>query len=216
LIFIPASKAHSEQGNQQERCITYIQLVAMMVVGLCWIVRLPDGGAQHGPRMLLPTMPLFLIAGIWNVEQWFRYRKGTTNIIAMVITITIIIHSALIAQADGLKNYQYVVSRNHDILTTVAQSKERVIITDTLYTPLLIAPLMYDDRLVFMVETGNDLDDLINKLEQHHIREFYYLGVLPPEITETSTYWRSLQPTNEQAAFAHRLRGQAFRVRSGK
>jgi hypothetical protein len=188
----------------------------MIVVMLCWIVRLPDGGAQHGPRMLLPTMPLFLIAGIWNVEQWFRNRKSITSIVAMVITITIIIHAALIAQATGLKNYQYVVSRNHDILTTVAQSGERVIITDTIYTPLLIAPLMYDDRLVFMVETGNDLDDLIHKLEQHHIHQFYYLGVLPPEITETSTYWKSLQPTNERAAFAHRLRGQAFRVQSGK
>jgi hypothetical protein len=215
LIFIPAPKAHSEQGNQQERRITYIQLVAMIVVGLCWVVRLPDGGAQHGPRMLLPTMPLFLIVGIWNVEQWFRYRKGTTNIITIVITITIIIHAALIAQADGLKNYQYVVSRNHDILTTVAQSGEHVIITDTVYTPLLIAPLMYDDRLIFMVETGNDLDDLINKLKQHDIHQFYYLGVLPPDITEASTYWRSLQPITERAAFAHRLRGQAFRVRSG-
>jgi len=211
LIALPLPERPQEQGSEHE-LMTYLQWVALLFVLLCLIVRLPDGGAQHGPRMLLPVMPPLLLVGLWRVEQWWRNGRAPQYLAATGVAVALIAHASLIAQADGLKFYQYVIARNHELLSSVAQSQEQIVITDTVYTPLLIGPLMYDGRLIFMVETGEELDGLVERLQERGISQFYYLGARPPEITEQSAAWETLIPVTERSAFAHRLYGQVLRL----
>ncbi len=209
LIFLPIPKQHL---TQQATIAAYLRNSAFIFIMLCLLLRLPDGGAQHGPRLLLPIMPLLMLAGLWRAEQFFAQPIALRQKATMLIVLTLIAQAGLSAQASGLRNYRYVVSRNHAILSTTAQSGYKIIITDTNYTPLLIAPLMYDGHDIFMIENGKQLDDLLDRLRAQHIDQFYYLGVMPAEITEQSASWALLKPLSQRSSFAHRLLGQGFQI----
>lgn len=157
-------------------------------------------------------MPLLLLAGLWRVEQFFAQSVDVRKHAAVLIMLTLIMQAALSAQASGLRNYRYVVTRNYAILSTTAQSGYTSIITDSNYTPLLIAPLMYDGHTIFMIENGKQLDDLIDRLKSQQMNQFYYLGVMPAEITEQSNSWKALKPLTQRSSFAHRLLGQGFEI----
>lgn len=209
LIFLPIPDHKAEQSA---RIAAYLRNSALLFIGFCLLLRLPDGGAQHGPRMLLPAMPLLLLVGLWRVEYYLAEHRDIRHKAAILIVVTLIAQAALSAQASGLRNYRYVVSRNHTILSTAAQAGYKVIITDTSYTPLLIAPLMYADHSIFMVQNGAELDDLIERLRSQHIHQFYYLGLMPVEVTQQSASWKNLKSLTQRSAFAHRLLGQGFEI----
>jgi hypothetical protein len=180
---------------------------------LCLIVRLPDGGAQHGPRMLLPALPALLVAGAWSVERWLAELQHQSVRFGLVIAaLVLIVQVSLQAQVAGIQQLQTVTTRNHQLLTTVAQSEAPVIVTDVWYGPPLVAQLFYDRHLVFLAGDDRELDALLAGLIAHGERRLYYLGSRELPLSEPGSPAAQLRPVGERASLPHRLYGQLFDV----
>lgn len=190
-----------------------IRLLAIFGLGfllLCWAVRLPDGGNQHGPRMLLPGFVPLVLVGVWRARGWLAEHQAPRVFIASLLTLVLIGYASATAQIAGLRELRAAMAADYQIISSAAQSKQRVIITDTWPAPALIAPLMYDNRMIFLVGSAPDLDKLLQNLHNQHIGQFYYVGIFDPEITGQSKQWAQVQPRGERKAFAYQLRGQSF------
>lgn len=70
--FLPAK---TQRFSHEEVLTRFLMSFSLIFIGLCWIVKLPDGGAQWGPRMLLPAIPLLILVSIkdmvlFNFTVW--------------------------------------------------------------------------------------------------------------------------------------------------
>jgi len=181
----------------------------MAFILLAWLARLPDGGAQWGPRMLLPALPALTIAGAWRVFSWM-HRPVAGAMVTGVAAILIFV--ALLTQFAGLRQLRAFNLANHTLLTTVAQSGARVIITDTWYGPPLLAPIFYDERIIFLIDDGADLDYLLGQLHSARFNTVYYLSGHGNTIAAEARRWHELVALGEPSELAHGLTGQAYRI----
>lgn len=176
-------------------------------IALAWLTPLPDGGAQWGPRMLLPALPALTIAGFQRAGSWLR-RPAAGAAVAGVVAILLFV--ALLSQYAGLRQLRNTA--NHALLTTVAQSGASAIITDTWYGPPLLAPIFYDERVIFLIDDGADLDYLIERLSAAGFNTVYYLSGQRDVIAANARRWRELTPITTPVRLAHNLTGQMYRI----
>jgi hypothetical protein len=208
LALLPAAPAAGRR--EPERIARLLVCFGLAYILLAWLVRLPDGGAQWGPRMLLPALPALALAGLWRAATWFARGAGSTFAIAAALAL--LVNLSALSEVDALRQLRAFNSSNHRIATTVDQSRERVVIADTWYAPPIIAPLFYDGRLVFLVDGGRDLDELIGRLERAGITSFYYLGARREELAAESRRWVGLIPVGQVQELPHRLSGVVYRL----
>jgi len=181
----------------------------LIFIALAWMVPLPDGGAQWGPRMLLPALPALAIAGIWRASSWLRRpMSGAAVSSAMAIFFFV----SLLAQCAGLRQLRAFNIANYTLLTTVAQSEASVIITDTWYGPPLLAPIFYDRRMIFLIDDGNDLDYLIERMNTSGFDTVYYLSGRRDSIATNARRWSELTAIGPPVRLAHNLTGQLYRI----
>jgi hypothetical protein len=192
------------------------QLIAMLLwfgatyIALAWLVRLPDGGAQWGPRVLLPAIPALTLAAATRLAAWVRC--GPAPAFAVAAAVALLVNLALVSQAEGLRQLRAFNTSNHQITTSVAQSGAQAVITDIWYAPPLLAQLFYDGRLIFLVDNGRDLDELLGRLEAGGTTEFYYLGARSAELAAESTRWPSLTALEAPRSLPHNLSGARYRI----
>jgi hypothetical protein len=208
LGLVPAYER--EQHSHAGRLGVLLLRFALVFALLCWIARLPDGGAQWGPRLLLPIIPLLVLVGLQRVAGWFERPETRAIGVGLVGAAFLLTHQGILSELEGLRQLRAFNASNHAVLTTVAQSGERVIITDVVYAPYLLAQIFYEDRLIYRVDSGAELDALLAQLEQHNIHSFYYLGIDRERISADSSRWATLQAHGEPRPLPHRLSGQAF------
>lgn len=178
-------------------------------ITLAWLTPLPDGGAQWGPRMLLLALPPLTIAGFWRASSWLCQPQVGTAVAGVA---AILLFVASLSQYAGLRQLRAFNTANHALLTTVAQSGASAIITDTWYGPPLLAPIFYDERMIFLVDDGADLDYLIERLSAAGFDTVYYLSGRRDEITSDARRWDELVAVGEPVRLAHHLTGQLYRI----
>ncbi|GIV99533.1 MAG: hypothetical protein KatS3mg058_0937 [Roseiflexus sp.] len=181
----------------------------LTLIALSWLALLPDGGAQWGPRMLLPAAPALTIAGFWRARSWLR-RPAAGAAVAGVSAIVLFV--AMLSQCAGLRQLRDFNTANQTLLTTVAQSGASAIITDTWYGPPLLAPIFYDERMISLVDDGADLDYLIERLSNAGFDTVYYLSGRRDEITSDARRWSELTPIGAPARLAHHRTGQLYQI----
>ncbi|HWQ12734.1 MAG TPA: hypothetical protein VNL77_08040 [Roseiflexaceae bacterium] len=210
LALLPAAPGTSPAPRRIAHLLVCFGLAYIL---LAWVVRLPDGGAQWGPRMLLPALPPLALAGLWRASTWAARGAGPT--FAVAAAIALLVNVAALSEVEGLRQLRAFNRSNHQITTTVDHSGERVVITDTWYAPPLLAPLFYDGRLVFLVDDGRDLDALLDRMQRAGITSFYYLGARQEEIAAGSRRWPGLTPAGEVQRLPQGLNGAVYRLRPG-
>ncbi|MCS7287871.1 MAG: glycosyltransferase family 39 protein [Roseiflexus sp.] len=178
-------------------------------ITLAWLAPLPDGGAQWGPRMLLPALPALTIAGFWRARSWLRQPAAGAAVAGVT---AILLFVALLSQYAGLRQLRDFNMANHTLLTTVAQSGAAAIITDTWYGPPLLAPIFYDKRMIFLIDDGADLDYLIERLGAAGFDTVYYVSGRRDAIAADARRWGELAAIGSPVPLAHNLTGQVYRI----
>jgi hypothetical protein len=206
LCLMPAAH-HSDVSvaNQRARLLIWFGLA---FIALAWLARLPDGGLQLGPRMLLPVYPALVLAGASRAASWFR--RGAGPAFAAAVAVAALVNVSGLAQIEGLRQLRAFNTSNHLVFTTVAQSGERAVVTDVWYAPPLLAPLFYDERLIFLIDDERDLDELVGRLEAGGITSFYYLGTRADELM--ASVGHLLIPADETQRLPHNLVGGRYRL----
>lgn len=207
LLPVPLNRMNRMAERSDEPSILLMFGVGFILCA--WLIRLPDGGAQWGPRMLLSAIPPLAIAGAWRAFYWLN-RPAARLAVAGITAI--LLFAALLSQIEGLRNLRDSNVRNHALLTTVDQSHARIVICDTAYGPPLLAPIFYDGRLIFLIDDGHDLDYLIEQLEVAGLNTFYYLSRRSNTIAASSQRWQDLTVIGESANLPHYLTGQMYRI----
>jgi hypothetical protein len=207
-----AAQSIESQLDSQQRTTNLLLPFSLFYIFLCWLANLPNGGAQWGPRMLLPIMPLLVIVALQRLNSWVSHsetRLITTSIIGAAF---LFLNMGLLSEIVGLRQIQAFNSSNYRILTTVANSGQRVIITDVVYSAPLLAQIFYEDRLIYRIDTGADLDVLTNQLKAQGVNEFYYLARYREQIAAESTIWRQLTPIGASEKLPHLMYGQIYHL----
>jgi len=86
------------------------------------------------------------------------------------------------------------------------------IITDTWYGPPLLAPIFYDRRMIFLIDDGNDLDYLIERMNTSGFDTVYYLSGRRDSIATNARRWSELTAIGPPVRLAHNLTGQLYRI----
>jgi hypothetical protein len=181
-------------------------------IGLAWALPLPDGGSQWGPRTLLPTIPLLILLGLRAVQRWAQVRQSLAHVVAAALVVATLANAAWMVELRGLRVLRELNYANFRLLTTVAQQQTPVIVTDVWYAPPLIAPLVYDQHLVFLLGTSAEFDTLVTRLQSAHVSQFYYLGAQRDAVLAGSVNRDRLEQVGDATNLPHQLSGVLYRI----
>jgi hypothetical protein len=163
--------------------------------------------------MLLPAMPLLLIVAIDRLRQWLAIPEARGVAAGLVGATFLLGNLAFFSQLAGLREQHAFNQANQTLVSTVAQSNQRVIITDTVYAPYLLAQIYYEDRLIYRVDNGADLAALVRQLQAGGVQSFYYLGRDEQRLRSESAIWQELIAQEEPTKLPHLLFGTVYRIR---
>ncbi len=194
------------------RSVSHLVLwFGLFYILLAWSVKLPYGGLQWGPRMLLPAIPPLTLAGVWRVADWFQAVPSLRPRSLLVGALLTLVTVSLCYQAKGIRELRKANFDSHTVMSAVAQNTEHVVVTDIWYAPLLIAPLFYEGRLIYLTETIPTFDALLTALSDQGITHFYFLGAQPDFINH-STYRQRLVPDGEPLRLPIELTGVTLNI----
>lgn len=233
LLPLPKQESSGQEPHLSlDQLAKLLRNFALISILAMWMSHIPWGGSQWGPRMLLPLLPALVLWAFVLLSRWSQQaeslpagrlhvtsvgrdgRAGASFWLEPLTSLALLaaIVGGLYAQIDGLIFLKATTTRNFTMLNAAAQSQQAVIICDTWYTPPLIAPLFYDQRLVFIVDDVEGFDGLLERMQANGIQGFYYLGTRYEQIYDESRYRDRLQAGDAQR-FAHQLRGQIVQLR---
>jgi hypothetical protein len=187
-------------------------LFALGYIGLAWLAYIPDGGTQWGPRVLLPAIPPLVLVALWRLSTWFN--RSDTQQIAIVLALALVLLSgtSLLGEVYGLRQIYNFNSSNAFMTQTVNHSGEQVIITDTWYAPALLAPIFYDGHLIYLVDTPQQFEQLVDRLAEHKVAQFYYLGAHISEICSDSAQCQRLSSVGAPQRLPNNLVGRVYAI----
>lgn len=201
--------ATSISAEQLARLLAWF---AAVYIALAWLLQLPDGGAQWGPRVLLPAIPALGIAGFWRMTVWYRQARSLLLRSLLAFTMVVLLGAALACEIYGIRYIRDANVNMHLVTTAVAQSQQQVVVTDIWYAPTVIAPLFYDGHLIYMVDSGTRLDSLLERVSAKGITTFYYLGSRSKELSKDSRSWPRLAAVDKPRKLPFGLIGAVYRV----
>jgi hypothetical protein len=187
---------------------------AVSFIVLACVIKVPYGGAQWGPRMLLPILPILTIVAIMQTVKWLRSDSPIWARGIVIFTATLLLSVSLYSEGWGIRRIAAFNADNHHVVTTVAQSNERVIITDIWYAPCVIAPLFYDGHLIYLLSNGTELDALVEQLQANGVERFYYLGTQGHAIRAEARVGPQLRQIGNETLLAHNLIGASYQINS--
>ena len=134
------------------------------------------GGAQFGPRYLLPILPaatlLALAAAEALVQPGALRRTLAAGSLAVLLTL------CLAVQARGVDLLRLNYSLNQRIVRVVNARPAPLLVSDAEFGPQLLAPL-YFDRTILFVDAAQPWPELTALLRERGERAFTYLTALP-------------------------------------
>lgn len=209
LWALPGMPGPDASGPQTARIVGVFSISFIL---LAWAAAIPDGGSQWGPRLLLPAIPLLGLLGLRQASNWYAVQRQQIGTIALVVVAAMLVNAAALVELRGLRVLRELNIANYGLLTTVAQSEQQVIITDIWYAPPYVAPIFYDQRMVFLIQNSAELDQLLAQLEQHRQTSFYYLGTQREQIVSGSRAHERLVISQEALNLPHDLSGAIYRI----
>lgn len=134
------------------------------------------GGAQLGPRYLLPILPaiavLALMAGQALVARGAARRALAAGALAVLLA------TGLLVQLRGLDLLRRNYELNQRIVQVVNARPAPLIVTDSVFGPQLLAPLFFE-RPMLLVDPTRPWPRLVALLSERGERAFTYLTDMP-------------------------------------
>jgi hypothetical protein len=179
---------------------------------LCLLAPLPDGGAQWGPRMILPILPLLVIIGLFKISGMLRSQILGAQQIVLIVAVTLAISTGALSLVAGILRAQDA-NRNVVLISdAVVRSQQQVIVTDDISVPALLAQLFYDGRLIYWVDQPEHADALLGSLKRHRVERMYVITTSLQRLHDTSLNWAALEPIGDPQRLPYRLTGQVYAI----
>ncbi|NTW02341.1 MAG: hypothetical protein HGA19_13855 [Oscillochloris sp.] len=150
-------------------------LLGTSIIFLCGVLLTTpnDGGAQWGPRYLLPILPALVIAGLTALGN-----KSNQPRLTQGAALTLLISAGLIAQIQGVRTLHDSTTTSLRLVQVVNAQPDQPVVTDIWYAPQLLAPI-YFERTILLLNTPSDIPVLSTSLRSQGITHFSYLTSQP-------------------------------------
>jgi hypothetical protein len=136
------------------------------------------GGAQWGPRYLLPVFPLLVILAVQALHRLLAARdRSPLELAAVRVTFALLLTYSIVIQLAGVRHL-WTAKNDYEALATSVQSVgETVIVTDLWWFPQVTAAITHDET-VFLINYGEDdrLVHLLPRFQDSGVRSFTFVG----------------------------------------
>lgn len=132
-----------------------------------------DGGAQWGPRYLLPMVAPAVVVAWHQAEHLFLSARGAQRwAVGAALGLLLLLSGAL--QVHSVRVLEHSLSRSQRIHAAVRGAGADVVLTDFWWVPQILAPL-YFERRIFLLHQPEKLDAFIAQLAAHDYRSFVFV-----------------------------------------
>ncbi len=133
-----------------------------------------DGGAQWGPRYLLPLIPAAAALAWYRAEQLLRALRRPERAAAAILAAVLLALSVGL-QLHSLSVLEHSLARSKRLQEATAAAGHAVILTDVWWTPQILARL-YFERRVFLLHPPHELDAFLARLAAKGVSSFTFVA----------------------------------------
>jgi hypothetical protein len=212
LVMLPSPWPAEERRTEPNarRLSRFLTFFGALYVLLVFLAVLPDGGAQWGPRLLLPAVPPLVIAGFLRLAEWTRRPVSSLASVTLVAAALTLAAAGLVSELDGLRSIREANEESHGLVEAIVRSGQRVIVCSDPAIPSMLAPIFYRGYLVFRAETAERLGLLAGRLAGHGLHEFMLIHRFDqPVLTEPVEF--AVPVEGSQQTFLKIYRAGVFR-----
>jgi hypothetical protein len=155
-----------------------LAVFAALFLALAWLVGLPEGGSQWGPRMLLPAIAPLVVSGFLRLVDWTRHPLPGIASVALVASFAMLAAAGGHSQYRGIAAVRLANENSRRFSDVVLESKQRVVVCSDTAVPKLLAPIFYRGDFIFRAETPERLGRLLPNLRQAGFRELLLIDHL--------------------------------------
>jgi hypothetical protein len=131
------------------------------------------GGKSLGPRLLMPIIPLLVVAACESIVLWtaqFRVRRRVDGLVGLT-GVFLIVAAGVIELGGTIPAYVGRVNGDRGAATALGQAPEEVIVLDDPFLLQAVAPL-YFERVVLLTTNQGAARSLAEQLDAARIRRF--------------------------------------------
>jgi len=172
----------SEERHSRMRLLA---LVGGLFIAFVLLTTPGSGGAQWGPRFLMPVYPLLVVGVLYALEPVLASRpRRPLEGWALLFTFVFLCGASALAQFAGLRLLYWGKSDVIRLTQEVEQLAPEVVVTDTWWMPVVTATAS-EPKTWFLVNHGRNggLADLVTVLRERGVTQFAYVttpeGPLP-------------------------------------
>jgi hypothetical protein len=175
LVFLPPTPASPTTAGCEIRRLLAMAVVYVAVVCVTAPLALDDaplGGAQWGPRFLMPLYPVLAAVIVFVFEQRAEWAAGRVWVPRLLAGVFAVLALASVAvQAQGIRDLRSAkVAYERLVRATEALDADGVIATDLWWYPTVIAAVLYDRQTMLVDVNGRGaLPALLERLPEHGI-----------------------------------------------
>lgn len=167
--------ARSGPQNSPQRLSIKFLVIAVLMYTIGVVLTAPnDGGAQWGPRYLLPVVPLVLLLSLNGVARLLDEQYGIPRS-ALILALVLVVVSSVWIQIRGVRRLQASAQDTLHIVQIVNTRPHQVVATDVWFGPQILAPLFFDHNVLWL-SSPEKLNDLHALLQRNQISGFTYLS----------------------------------------
>jgi hypothetical protein len=175
LCFLPPRTAAADGAAREVRQLLAIAFVYAATVCLSapfTLVTVPAGGAQWGPRFLMPLYPLLAVAIAFALE---RRTDWTARVAAaprrLAATFAVLAAASAALQAQSIRDLYHAKAGYERLVRAIeAVDPNGVVATDLWWFPSVTAAVLYEHPTVLVDSGGNGaLPELLPRLPAHGV-----------------------------------------------
>ncbi len=129
-----------------------------------------DGGAQWGPRYLLPLIPPAAALAWHRAERLLRHPERPERVVTAQL-VAVLLGISAILQVHSLSVLESSLTRSATLRDATAEVGHRIVLTDIWWAPQILARL-YFERQIFLLHEPRQLEDFVALLDAHDLERF--------------------------------------------
>lgn len=131
-----------------------------------------DGGAQWGPRYLLPILPLLVFLSIRSVQIILKKQPAIRT--GLIIVAGLFACYSFYLQLLGLQRLRTSMIDNIQLVKATSGQQEQIVLTDEWFIPQILAQLYYNHTILYITHP-EDLSAVRRLLKQHQVSGITYV-----------------------------------------
>jgi hypothetical protein len=164
-------------GDVRNPTVRLLSLTTAIYVAGVLLTAPNDGGAQWGPRYLLPVMSLLALLSFAGMAALLRASFGIRRRLVR-LALAGLLAASIWTQACGIRILLRSTNDTLRVVQAVDALRHRVVLTDTWYSPQLLAQIYYDHTILLII-TPRRFSQLRELLQNNQIDRFSYLSAQP-------------------------------------